>query len=431
MKKTYILATVSIYAIVFAWVFVKNLAADTDYPYHLHAVWAVNQGHLLRDPFLNRGNSFTLAYGAPAYLLGGVLYPLFGIYTVALLLFLALLLLWFGLRRMFGSGPDTHTTALLCLLNPLTAYFFLTVKLPFLWGAALATLSLAMYREGRRLPAVGLGLLAVITHPLSLVLLAAVLLMKFELHKWLSFYLPVCLVTLLQFLFLFGGGGGGTGPSPLFLHNLLMLLGSLLLLFLLKPQSRVPVLLALSLTGMALILGFPSSCYFDRFAWAVLTVSMPFILLHLRSIRSPLPFLLLFCILPFLAVGATAVTAYPDNPEVYENLIAKNVVMAELREGYVRYSGDGSALYFLPLAGVRLSNSGALPFEMRLENDPLLFCKRMAEENASFVLVYSESPEENYLLQLNFPLFYSQEKLRIYKVPQWVGRVGDFGPAGF
>ncbi|TDA29642.1 MAG: hypothetical protein DSO04_07285 [Hadesarchaea archaeon] len=177
MKKTYILATVSVYAIVFAWVFVKNLAADTDYPYHLHAVWAVNQGHLLRDPFLNRGNSFT--------------------------------------------------------------------------------------------------------------------------------------------------------------------------------------------------------------------------------------------------------------PEVYENLIAKNVVMAELREGYVRYSGDGSALYFLPLAGVRLSNSGALPFEMRLENDPLLFCKRMAEENASFVLVYSESPEENYLLQLNFPLFYSQEKLRIYKVPQWVGRVGDFGPAGF
>ncbi|GEM_PF-3185860 len=419
MRKVYILAAAVVYAAIFGWIFIKNLASDTDYPYHLHAVWAVNQGHLLRDPFLNRGNSFTLAYGAPAYLLGGVLYPLSGVYTVALLLLLILPLLWLGLRHLFGPGKDADLIALACLLNPLTVYFFLTSKLPFLWGASFAAFSLSMYKRGKGFQAALLGLLAVITHPLSLVFLAAVLLVKFELRKWLVFYSPVCLVALLQLLLLFGAGGGG-GPSRISPHNLLLLAGSLSLLFALRPQSRFPLLLGISLTGLALALGFPSSYYFDRFAWAVLTVSMPFIFPLLTKPKSPLPFLPPFCILPLLVAGVTAVTAYPDNPEVYENLIADNGVVGELREGYVRYSGDGSALYFLPLAGVRLSNSGALPFEMRLENDPLLFCKRMVEENVSFVLVYSKSPEENYLLQLNFPLFYSQENLRIYEVPEWV-----------
>jgi len=41
-------------------------------------------------------------------------------------------------------------------------------------------------------------------------------------------------------------------------------------------------------------------------------------------------------------------------------------------------------------------------------------------DNVSFVLVYRESPEENYILRLGFPLFYSQENLRIYKVPESV-----------
>jgi len=94
MRGIYV-AVVVVYVAVFGWIFTKNLTSDTDYPYHLHAVWAVNQGYLVRDPFLNRGNSYTLAYGAPAYLLGGLLYPLFGIYTVALLLLLGFL--FFGL----------------------------------------------------------------------------------------------------------------------------------------------------------------------------------------------------------------------------------------------------------------------------------------------------------------------------------------------
>jgi hypothetical protein len=418
MRKIYILAAAVVYVAVFGWIFIKNLTSDTDYPYHLHAVWAVNQGHLLRDPFLNRGNSFTLAYGAPAYLLGGVLYPLSGVYTVALLLLLVLPFLWLGLRHLFGPGKDADLIALACLLNPLTVYFFLTSKLPFLWSLVFAAFSLSMYKQERRIPAVLLGFLAVITHPLSLAFLAAVLLVRFELREWLVFYSPVCLVALLQLLLFFGVGGGG-GPSPLSLHNLLVLVGSLFLLLALRPQSRLPFLLAISLTVLALAVGFPSSYYFDRLAWAVLTVSMPFILPFLTRLKSPFPFLLPFCVVPLLIAGATAAVAYPDNPEVYENLIAENSVIVELREGYVRYSGDGAALYFLPLAGVRFSNSGALPFEMRLENDPLLFCKRMAEENVSFVLVYSKSPEENYLLQLNFPLFYSQENLRIYEVPEW------------
>jgi hypothetical protein len=419
MRKVHIIAAIFVYTVVFGWIFAKNLVSDTDYPYHLHAVWAVSQGHLVRDPFLNRGNSFTLAYGGPAYLLGGALYPLSGVYTVALLLLLAVPLLWLGFRKLFGPEGNADLVALACLLNPLTVYFFLTCKLPFLWGLAFAAFSLSMYKRGRVLPAVLLGVLAVITHPLSLAFLAAVLLVKFELRKWLAFYSPVCLVVLLQLL-LFFGVGGAEGASRLSVVNLLLLAGSFSLLFALRRQSKPPLLLAISLTGAALALGFPPSCYFDRFAWAVLTVSMPFILPFLTKFRFQLPFLLSFCVLPVLVTGAAALTAYPDNPEVYENLIAENSTIAELREGYIRYSGDGSALYFLPLAGVRFSNSGALPFEMRLEENSLLFCKRLAEENASFVLVYGKSPEENYLLQLEFPLAYSRENLRIYKVPDWV-----------
>jgi hypothetical protein len=417
MREIYV-AVVAVYIAVFGWIFTKNLTSDTDYPYHLHAVWAVNQGYLVRDPFLNRGNSYTLAYGAPTYLLGGLLYPLFGIYTVALLLLLGVPLLWLGLKDMFSSNKDADLITLACLLNPLTVYFFLTCKLPFLWGLAFAAFSLSMYMKERNRSAMLLGVLAMITHPLSFAFLAAILLIECDLRKWLSSYLPVCLVLLLQFFLFFGKGE--EGPSPLSVFNVLLLVCSLVITVILRPQSKFPFLLATSLTGVTLILGFPPSCYFDRFAWAVLTVSMPFIVASVTKLKQPLLFFFPLSVLSLLAIGATAVMAFPDNPQIYDNLIRENLTVAKLKEGYVWYSGDGSALYFLPLVGVRFSNSGFLPFEMRLENDPLLFCRRLAHDNVSFVLVYRESPEENYILRLGFPLFYSQENLRIYKVPESV-----------
>jgi hypothetical protein len=147
---------------------------------------------------------------------------------------------------------------------------------------------------------------------------------------------------------------------------------------------------------------------------------MPFIIPSVTKLKQPLLFFFPLSVLSLLVIGATAVMAFPDNPQIYDNLIRENLTVAKLKEGYVWYSGDGSALYFLPLVGVRFSNSGFLPFEIRLENDPLLFCRRLAHDNVSFVLVYRESPEENYILRLGFPLFYSQENLRIYKVPESV-----------
>jgi hypothetical protein len=424
IKRKIAVLTIAIYVGVFAWVFSKNLTADTDYPYHMHSVWAVNQGYLARDPFINGGSTPTLMYGGPPLLLGGAIYPVFGVYTVAVLMLLAFPLLWYFSRRLFcglAKKRVAELATLFALINPLTLQFFITAKLPFIWAVAFGLASLGFYLEGKTTYAALTGMLAVITHPLSVFLLATILLIKFDVKMWLKPYLPTCLVVGALGLLLFGVPGAG-GGGQIFVLQTAFLAAILITLFAFRKESRVPCSLSLlafacSVTG---VLGVGiSTVYFDRIAWFILILAAPFF------IKLTLPRLKLICVsagvigalLLVPAVWARPTFAFTDNPVVYENLAADNQTLSNLRSGYVRYSGDGSALYILPISGIKFSNSGQEMLEFSLDNGAQGYYTELLEENVSFVLVYRTSPEENYLVELHFPLAYSKDNLRIYEIP--------------
>jgi hypothetical protein len=392
----------------------------------MHSVWAVNQGYLAKDPFINGGSTPTLVYGGAPLLLGGAIYPIFGIYTVAVLMLLAFPLLWHSSSMLFhrlAKKRVAELATIVALINPLTLQLFITAKLPFIWAAAFGLASLGFYIEGKRAYAALTGILAVITHPLSIFLLAAILLIKFDIKMWLKPYLPTCLIVGVLALVLFGvptTGGGGDGQ--IFVLQTAFLAAILTTLLVFRKESRVPsalslLLLACSVTGI-LGVGIPS-VYFDRIAWFILILAAPFF------IRLTLPRLKLISVsaavigalLLVPAVWARPTFAFSDNPVVYENLAADNETLGNLRSGYVRYSGDGSALYILPIAGVKFSNSGQEMLEFSLDNSAQDYYTELLEENASFVLVYRTSPEENYLVELHFPLAYSKDNLRIYEIP--------------
>lgn len=415
------IAVITVYSGIFSLLFLSNLALDTDYPYHLHHCWVVSQGYLTLNPYLNGGSSLTLAYGGPAYLMGGLLYPLLERYTVAALMVVGFLLLWWGSSRFFRELTEKHRLAtLLVLLNPLTLLYFLTVKLPFLWGAAFSLLSLSSYLRGERGRAVLMGLLGALTHPLSIALLAAVLLVRFEPKRWMFSFLPVYTVALSLDLALMGMPSLLPPAYILAPLSVCLLLGSLLLLFVLEPKARIPCMLAFAVTALALLAHFPDTRYFERLGWFVLLVSTPVIVEKIRLVRlgDLLPLTLLF--LAAVPMSWSLARERWDNPPLYENISTDNQLLSKLQEGYVRYSGDGSAIYFLPIGGVRFTNSGFSPLELELqfelENTPEGFLEQLREENASFLLIYPESPEENYARLLGFPLIYERENLRIYRI---------------
>lgn len=424
-RKLAVLA-IAIYAAVFVWIFAQNLTADTDYPYHLHNIWAINQGHFVTNPFLNGGSATPLAYGGPPLLLGAAIYPIFGVYSVAVLMLIGLPLLWHFSRRLFNKFTTKRVAifaTFVALLNPLTIQFFLTIKLPFIWGVAFGLASLSFYLERKATYAALAGMLAVVTHPLGFFLLAAILLFEFDIKRWLVPYLPVCALVALQALTLFRIGGGGGGCSQIFVLPIALLAIALVILFAFRKESRGPCALWLVALGSAVAMGLVGvgvpTIYFDRIAWFVLILSAPFFiklaLPRLKPIAVSAAALTLALSIPIVCMSLTAASF--DNPGVYDNLVTDTQALGKLKNGYVRYSGDGSALYILPISGVKFSNSGQESFTFFMDNDAQAFYYRLLEENASFVLLYRNSPEEDYLVELNFPLMYSQENLRIYEVP--------------
>ena len=414
-------------AVVCAWVvfqlFFRNLVLDTDYSFHMHNVWATSNGYLLNDPFLNGGNHFTLAYGAPAILLGALIYPLAGIYTVAILLTAAMPAMWYLSKRVFmhlASKEVAELAALLVLLNPFTVYFFLTAKLPFLWGICLALASIYFYFESRGALASLIGAVAVITHPLMIFLLGATLLLNLDFKRWLKPYsLPVGIFIAQLSLFF-----APLGAQAVFPPSVLILAATLAIILRLN-RGAWPFcalgFLVLALVALFGMLGLPTlpTVYFDRLAFLALLLVVPLAITKMKKYNA---FLISFLLISTL--GITCVRAAPimDDPEIYRALPEET--LTELRGGYVRYACDGSALYELPKLGIKFSNAGQELHEV--ENvDPLTYMKRIEDENASFILVYGQ-PEENvldgwYLEELivqacGYPLIYSADNLKIYAV---------------
>ncbi|MDI6814416.1 MAG: hypothetical protein QMD10_12925, partial [Desulfitobacteriaceae bacterium] len=295
-------------------------------------------------------------------------------------------------------------------------------KLPFIWAAAFGFASLSFYLERKATLATLAGILAVVTHPLGFFLLAAILLFESNLKRWLRPYLPVCALVALQGFLVFGIGVGGSGH--IFVLETIFLAAMLITLFAFRRESRWPCALSLLvLTGaVGLILagvGIPT-VYFDRIAWFILILSGPFFirlaLPRLKPIVITATALALILLIPI--VWARPILASFDNPRAYENLAADDQTIGVLKNGYVRYSGDGSALYILPISGVKFSNAGQERHEFFMDDNAHAYYERLLDENASFVLIYRTSPEENYLVELNFPLMYLKDNLKIYEVPR-------------
>ncbi len=406
------------YAVLFGWIFWQNLTADTDYPYHLHRIWALTQGYYITDPYLSHGTEFTLKYGAIPLLLGVLIYPVFRVYTVAVLLVIAFCLLWYFSQQLFSklaTARIARLATIIVLLNPLTVMLFVTTKMPFLWGVVFGVLSLNYYLEGKRVVAAVLGAISIITHPLCIGLLAAILMLRFDLKNWLKYYLPVCVLSGVQAVFFLGGSEGG---GQIYLPPTLLLVSSLITLFATRQSSRVPCAIALAALAISLAAGYAPTAYFERMAWFVIFISIPFYVelvgSRLRQVVCPVSAFAMVISVFMVCLNPTLARA--DNPEVYENLLAENEILEILTDGYVRYSGDGSALYVLPFGGVRFSNSGVELHEFSSYENAAEYYDLLLSENASFVMVYQQSPEENYLVELGFPLAFSYENLRVYQV---------------
>lgn len=422
------LACVAVFAWIVLQLFVRNLVIDTDYPFHMHNIWAVSNRFLPSDPFLNGGNHFTIMYGAPAVLVGALIYPLAGVYTVAILLTAVIPTMWCLSRRVFRhftTQKISDFAATLVLLNPFTVYYILTAKLPFLWGTCLAFASIYFYFKSRGALASLIGAVAVITHPLTIFLLGAALLLNLDFKRWLKPYSLPLGIFIAQLLVLFPP----FGAQAVFLPNVLILAAALAIIPWLKRGAwpfcalGFPVLAVVVLFGA---LGLPTlpTVYFDRLAFLALLLPVPLAIAKMKITKMKKYSAFLVSLLLISTLGITCVRAVPimDDPEVYRTLPKET--LTKLRGGYVRYACDGSALYELPIRGVKLSNAGQEIHEV--ENiDPATYAGRLENENVSFILVYTWSDEnaaegwyleEKLIQECGYPLVYSADNLRIYEV---------------
>jgi len=276
--------------------------------------------------------------------------------------------------------------------------------------------------------------LAVVTHPLAIFLFGAVLLLNHDLKRWLKpFFLPLS-ITFIQLLFLFRPIGWSVGAvSFVNIFFFAVVMGIVLWL---RREAWPFCALGLSVSAIAAVAGllrvsiFPTA-YFDRIAFLVILLLIPLAIRKMGYLLPPavrkMKYVLLILFLVPMTLGMVYVRAAPamDNPEVYTSL--PKPVLENLKEGYVRYASDGSALYELPKLGVKFSNSGQEMFEV--ENiDPVTYAGRLENDNVSYIILYGEPPDENSIYgwfieekiiqECGYPLIYSADNLRIYAVPR-------------
>ncbi len=439
LRNILILAIIFTYAYLFFQIFTKNIIVDTDYPYHMHNIWAASKGFLVSDPFLSGGAHLTLRYGGPIILLGAAVYPIFGEFTAALLLAAAVPSLWYSAKKVykhFSKSRIAEIAALGAVLNPFTMYYC-SCLLPFIWGVVFALGSIHFYLEGRTYLAVFLGLITVITHPLAIFLFLALLLVHQNFRKWLKTYCIPLAAFGTMFTIFWGipnltSGGHDIFPLTLTILNIGILTSALVGTFLIKKETRILSGLALLVLiswsiGSVFGLWFPKP-YLNRIGFSILLMLMPFLIKSAASKItvppiSPIKYVSAVPILAILigsGVYAGPLTTSPDNADAYLKL--PDEILTPLQESYVLYASDGSALYELPKLGVRFTNTGRNSYAQIPENAEA-YAQMVEMENASFILIYEDynefpgrvEAEENIIQELGYPLIYSQDNIKIYK----------------
>lgn len=439
LRNILIASIVFTYAYLFFQIFTKNVIVDTDYPFHMHNIWAVSKGFLVSDPFLSGGAHLTLRYGGPVILLGAAVYPILGKFTAAFLLAAAVPALWYSAKKVyrhFSNSRIAEIAALVAVLNPFTMYYC-SCLLPFIWGVVFALGSIHFYLEGRTRLAIFLGLITVITHPLAIFLFLTLLLVHPDVRKWLqAYFIPLAafgaMLTALWGIPNLTSGAHDIYPLTLTILNIGILISSLLTALLIKKETRVLSGIAILITvswsvGHIFGLWFPAS-YLNRVGFSVLLILMPFLIKRAANkITTPtisaikyLSALPILTILIGSGVYAGPLTTSPDNADAY--LTLPDNILIPLQKSYVLYASDGSALYELPKLGVKFANAGRNSYAPIPENAET-YAQMVEMENASFILIYegyNEFPqrveaEENMIRELGYPLIYCKDNIKIYK----------------
>ncbi|MEP6598469.1 MAG: hypothetical protein ABJB98_03360 [Actinomycetota bacterium] len=146
---------------------------------YAHAWWIENRlwhgtGIPWRMPVLGHGKALTFPYGALPWTVAAVLWPMFGQWSVTLVLVLGVVGV---IAATFWAFPETRRPwwAVAVLLNPVLLLAPLSGQLPFLWATALLLAGVGCWRRSRPGWAVVLVALAQLTHiavvgPIALVL---------------------------------------------------------------------------------------------------------------------------------------------------------------------------------------------------------------------------------------------------------------------
>lgn len=422
LRKGLMVFTFVVYLAVIVQILTQNLTVDTDYPAHMHNIWAVSRGYLFSDPFIGGGSAVPLKYGSPLYLSGALLWPVFQEYTAGLFLIAAIVPMGYLSRKIFDHFCESRTAdvaAIITVINPLTIYYFLTAKLPFIWGVVFALASIYLFLEGKRYYPTLTAILAAVTHPLSAILLGSLILVTEDRKGWIKAYAVPLGAFWLQLNVFFGGVGFGGGRSlPIMYQNVFILLLALGLSYWAVKRSRRIIGGAIALFSLWVVLGYfglwiPTP-YFDRVGFLLLLPVIPFLVKKVITTTS----------IKYITIGMTSVLLtlagvyagtyqmVPDDQEPYENLPKE--VLSELKSGRVRYASDGSALYILPQENIYFTNTGRESYSPPPDNITA-YENMIRSTRTSHIIFYQESVEENFIERLNYALIYSEENLKIYE----------------
>jgi len=408
---------------------VRNLVSP-DYPFHLHNIWAVHDGNALVSPFLSGGSHAIYRYGLPVNVMGAALFPVLQEHSVSFLIVLSLPLLWVSSKKVFEhfvDGKIAMMAATLAVMNPLTYGYVLAATLPFLWATVFGFFSLYLFLEGKKWPAVVIGVLAIVTHPLSALLFASILLIKPDYRTWLGTYLIPMGVFLIQMAIFFGLFTniytGEMGLSTHFLYRLPLLAGALTVAALVKRDTRMLSGTALAGTGLWAGLGLIGFWiplhYFERPAFFILLLLTPFMLkMAVDNLHGKKQYLI-----PIVALGLVFTGAYiqldlgvSHEPTDLENDETRRTIADIVENEYVYYGSRGPDLYELPrFENVKFSNTGKFPHQEPPENVEE-YLEKLEEQNASYVLIHGETPDNAHIEKVDFPLIYEDGKLKLYEV---------------